>query len=313
MFNRGNTWKARNFKGLDLVAERGSEKIFKCDKVHTSGKNLDTTGHLYYNEDKGVWHCFKCAADGRESGGRIVHDGTEHGKPPEIVLSDTLKIILGESDKLDKIEPPEVVSFEIAPYNVKAALAKYLSDRNLIYKDVVKYDLKYYSLSSLPTSAYGAIYIPFYEFIPDVNFNGDKKNFLTYYQLRFILGGSHTHLNPKGLPSYPKLYLNAWDYKSEPAILVEGVFDAIRLKKLGFSAIALCGKSLGLFQISKLLTLDATKYVILLDKDAITDATDNLNLLRPFTDKPVVLRVLTKDKDPASAPDETLKELLKDI
>lgn len=300
-----------DFTKLELVAERGGEKIYKCGKVHTTGAYLDKSGHLYYNESKGLWHCFKCAADGVKSGG-YIHP-SEGGKPEELVSKALEAINTEHKEVQEKFTPPDVVSFEITPYRVKAALAKYLADRNLIYRDIVRYDIKYYSLGPVQSSTHGAVYIPFYTFDPTIKFEGDKNKFLTYYQLRFIIGAVEgTHINPKGLPAYPKLYLNTWDYKPEPMVIVEGVFDAIRVRKLGYSSVALCGKSIGLLQLNKLLSLNPSKYVILLDRDALGNATDNLNLLRPFTDKPVILIILTT-KDPASTPTEDLKALLRDI
>lgn len=289
-----------NLSTLTLVHYRGDEEVYLCPKQHTGGQKVtDTSGHLYHNKKKGVWFCFKC-----REGGRVENGSTNIIEITQTLLSPPKEETIIQLPTL----PVTPISFRMAATKVKIALKDYLIPRHLHFKDVEPHGFQYYSIGE---HSYGAIYIPYYEWKKE----GDMQiKDLTYYVLRYIIGDTQIrYLNPYGMSTYPRLYLNTCRYDKTPLIIVEGVTDAIRLTKLGYQSVALGGKHLSPLQLRKLVTLQPSEYVILLDQDALLTATDCFNLLKSVTSIPVKLRVLQGAKDPATASDSVLKQALKEV
>jgi DNA primase len=98
-------------------------------------------------------------------------------------------------------------------------------------------------------------------------------------------------------------------------VLVEGVFDAIRVSQAGYRAVALGGKSLPPYHIKKILTLAQKCDIIyvFLDLDAISEAIgigDEL-LARTEPETFVRLKCPPPGKDPADMTLEEIRKVLK--
>jgi hypothetical protein len=94
--------------------------------------------------------------------------------------------------------------------------------------------------------------------------------------------------------------------KPEPEIvvLVEGIFDALRLERAGVPCVALLGKTLGRLQRARLLRLRPRRTVVLLDPDAPEDAVRVASEIGPGA------VVAQASADPDELDDATLRETI---
>ena len=213
------------------------------------------------NENK--WHCWGC-----EAKGKTIKSLVKQMKVPEYRLSELNMIItpikggeilVNNHNKIISL-PKEYISLnnidnldKLTMLEAKHAL-KFLKKRGVTNEDIIKYNIGFCNKGPYENR----IIIPSYD---------DKAN-LNYFIARAFIEGIQKYKNP---PTDAKsaigweLYIN-WD---APIILVEGVFDALTVKR---NVIPLFGKIIHEKLMKKLVLSSVNKIYIALDPDAIKNA-----------------------------------------
>jgi len=226
---------------------RNEEVAFHCPFCHHHKKKLQI------NLNTQLWQCWVCGSKGRK-----IYQLFRKLKASKKFF-EKLNEYTGDSDytpsekKYDNVKLPDeykrMINVEKNNPEFRNAL-HYLRSRNITKEDILKYDIGY-----CETGPYTKMVI-----IPSYDNNGEL-NFFTgrsYYK-----DSSFKHKNPQvskdiiGL----ELYIN-WE---EPIILVEGVFDAMAVKR---NVIPLFGK-LVLDKLKTMVVKNGVKDIyVALDKDA---------------------------------------------
>ena len=232
---------------------------FKCPFcTHHKNKleiNLRTT-----SKRENFWHCWICGAKGKS-----LLTLFKKIKAPQDRINE-LNILIIPDKKEERISsdilelPKEFTSFSDIPENrvtqieSKHAL-KFLKKRGLTQDDIIKYNIGFCTEGKYE----GRIIIPSY----------DNNKRLNYFIARDYKGETpQKYKNPpvsaKDVIGF-ELYIN-WD---APIILVEGMFDALTIKR---NVIPLFGKELHGKLMEKLVKSSVNRIYIALDADARKDA-----------------------------------------
>ena len=240
---------------------------------------------VYVNPETGWWFCH---AGRHNAGGRI-----EIGLDPEHPGQDIL----------DMLKPPPTVAsdveVELPEYeDLSDAALRYLKKRGIDWADA--------SLMGMVEQADELrIIIPFF-----------KEGRIVYWAAR-----SYTMM--QGGPKYKNAdmprqlyYLPAGHGKPVPLVVVEGVFDSIRLRQTGFASVAIGGTTVPEHLQKELLTLAAGygTICVMLDSTALDKALKLHSFLRERL--PQKIRVILyppsdKPLDPSDLTVEQIQELLK--
>jgi len=249
-----------------------------------------THSHCFLNPEKEVYHCFRCGASGslrallRDSGvDETIIEEMRLGAPkPDAFLH-------------------QPIPFDFKPIGLSGLFSErkaveYLKARDLDESAFTKYDIRYTN-----TGRYGGrVIIPIYEsrrmvcFVARAVFKSLYPKYLYPHRGETILTAGEAIFGYEG-------------YSTKKVLLVEGVFDAISVrKKLGtdeFNIMAILGKSLSNYQAAKLWRLPTSAFYIMLDKDARVDAiTLATKLLRTRRNEKIEIRIcFIRSKDPAEA------------
>tara|TARA_B100001094_G_scaffold327459_1_gene385738 strand:+ start:23934 stop:24851 length:918 start_codon:yes stop_codon:yes gene_type:complete len=233
---------------------RNEETAFHCPFCHHHKKKLQI------NLNTQLWQCWVCGAKGRK-----IYQLFRKLKASKKVF-EKLNDYTGDSNynpksdkKYDNINLPleykKLTNVEKNNPEFRNAL-HYLRNRNVTKEDILKYDIGY-----CENGPYTKMVI-----IPSYDTNGEL-NFFTgrsYYK-----EAPFKHKNPqvsKDIIGF-ELYIN-WQ---EPIVLVEGVFDAMAVKR---NVIPLFGK-LVLDKLKKMVVENKVKNIyVALDKDARKKALD---------------------------------------
>jgi len=179
----------------------------------------------------------------------------------------------------------------------------YLRDRGLVKEEMWRYNIRL----SHSGKFYGRVLIPIYE-------NG---------RVACLVARSFMNMKPKYL--YPHtgetvMTVNEAIFGYEEAlrqsrgiyVLVEGVFDAIRINKrivdLGIRGLAILSKHLSKGQFNKLLKLKGASFLVMMDSDAHEDSMDIAKMLAGYG-RDVRVCLLPKG-DPDSLSDSELEEAI---
>jgi DNA primase len=155
---------------------------------------------------------------------------------------------------------------------------KYLYKRGLTDRDFLKYNIGYCTSGQYT----GRIIIPSY----------GENNQLNFFVARTFEDAYHKYRNPecsKDIIGFENL-IN-W---SQPIILVEGVFDAIAVKR---NAVPILGKSLSKSLIKKIVSSTVEDIYVALDRDALKKALQYVEQFLNMGKK--VYLVDMQDKDPS--------------
>lgn len=254
-----------------------NEIAFQCPFCHHHKKKLQV------NTESQKWQCWVCGAKGRSIYALVKRTGVEErilkavenlvGKPVRSVIEkayDTLSL------------PSEFIPFmngNATDPDFKNAF-HYLT----VQRGITKYDILKYNMGYCDKGLYaGMVIIPSYDENGQLNFFTGR----TYYN-----DSSFKHKNPKVSKDIIgfDLFVN-WN---EPITIVEGVFDAIAVKR---NAIPLFGKKMLNVLKSKIMNSQVSQVNIALDTDAINDA---LEMCEYLISNGVEVRLLEmKDKDPS--------------
>lgn len=168
----------------------------------------------------------------------------------------------------------------------------YLKNRDVSSDDILKYNIGF-----CPYGQYGKrIIVPSY----------DKDGILNYFIARSFDDNFIKYKNPpqgvKDIIGF-ELYIN-W---SAPIIIVEGIFDALRIKR---NVIPLFGKVIHQKLMTKLVKSDVDRIYIALDKDAIKDSIRCCEKLLEYNKEVYLVEIQSKDFSEMSK--DKILELLED-
>lgn len=261
---------------------------FNCPFCETHGKTKDSKYHLYVNISKGVFHCFRCGADGR------IQSLPEPLLQTVLSIKDSVAPLIFSKEKNKetiKVLPNGFVE-EKGRLGDTQFIENYLSYRlKITPKKVRREFLDYYStvLSIADKS-------PWVKFISrDMFFEQD------YFVLRKPY--SRYFMNPTGPKKVFKIGINK--LSEGKLVLVEGIIDAMSVYLAYKTPVfALLGKEASSSQIEEILDFSdyITKIYVALDKDARSEAVKLAEKLGFYlgTDK-VSLVLLRNAKDPCEA------------
>lgn len=242
--------------GKGQVTSKGNYS-FKCPFCSHHKNKLEIS--LLTNEKKeNPWHCWVCNAKGKtiKSLFKQVKASPDKFKDLDLLVKPTAQHTY-ESTILELPEEfiPLYESSEdrITQIEAKHAL-KFLKGRNITQEDIIKYNIGFCKDGPYANR----VIIPSY----------DNKGIINYFIARDYKDSGRKYKNP---PASAKdvigfeLYIN-WD---APLILVEGIFDAITIKR---NVIPLFGKMLHDKLMEKIVQSNVDKIYIALDNDAKKDA-----------------------------------------
>jgi len=262
--------------GISLKTAKG-EHLFHCPFCLHRKKKLSVNLGTKF----GVWKCWVCHRAGRRLTSLL------HAINAPINDIQKIREIDPEYRKYYKSEPdvPQVISLptEYMPlwkpqqtYKYRHALS-YLLSRGFNVNDILKHRIGY--CESGPYA--DRLIIPSY----------DKTHQLNYFVSRsFYPDSSFKYKNPP-ISKNIIVFENMINWKL-PIVLVEGVFDAITIRR---NAIPLLGKFIGHTLLETLLVQRPPMIYVCLDKDAQEDAYDLCSMLRSYGLE--VKNVAPSDKD----------------
>jgi len=254
-----------------------------------------THNHCYVNIKKSVFNCFYCGESGTLK--KLLKDFGDDEKVKTIRRRHGVK----ERQKHKEISIDEFNRFNpvTGANGTNDLLAlKYLENRGLRPFEIRNYDIRYASSGKY----FGRVIIPIYE-------EGDlvcfiARSFLDMIEPKYLFPkhGETKLTTNEALFGYEK----SRDYWSSNHVIVEGVFDAIKINQTdNFKGIAIMSKHLSEGQKYKLLKLEGTFY-IMLDSDAKLDSLKVAGELSKYGK--IVKVAFIKSKDPGEA---SLKEIRK--
>ena len=266
--------------GASNKTSRGNY-AFKCPfcKHH---KNKLEINCVTDEKKQNPWHCWVC-----EAKGKTIKSLFKGIKAPSNKVSE-LNLIIAPGDKRIKqeigaIELPKefiplytLVEDRIGQIETKHAL-KFLKKRGITQEDIIKYNIGFCFNGPYKDR----VIIPSY----------DENTSLNYFIARAYKDEMQKYKNP---PTDAKsaigweLYIN-WN---APIILVEGVFDALTIKR---NVIPLFGKIIHEKLLAKLVRSSVNRIYIALDPDAIKNAFKHAELLMSYGKEVYLVELDGKD------------------
>jgi len=229
------------------------------------------------------WHCWVCGAKGK-----TLLTLFKKIKAPQDKINE-LNILIVPSKKQEHVEigalelPKEFISLsspvedKIAQIEAKHAL-KFLKKRNITQNDVIKYNIGFCKEGK-------------YEFrviVPSYDAEGRLNYFIARdYKEPSLQKYKNPPASAKDVIGF-ELYIN-WD---APIILVEGIFDALTIKR---NVIPLFGKVLHSKLMQKLVKSSVDRIYIALDNDARKDALKQAETLMSYGKEVYLVEMEGKD------------------
>jgi DNA primase len=263
---------------------------FFCPFCHHTKRKLEINLVLQH------WHCWVCNAAGKKLVTLFKKLNVDRDKTSKLydILEDGSLPTKQETFKSTSVSLPAEfkplwISNDVSP-EFRNAFA-YLKRRGVTIFDIIKYRIGY--CEEGPYS--GKIIVPSF----------DRDGNLNYFVGRgYYTEDPHKHKNPnvsKNIIGF-ELFIN-WEL---PVILVEGVYDAIAVKR---NAIPLFGKTINDALRTKIIDMNVKDIYICLDKDARKQALETANY---FISKGIrVYFVDLKQKDPGEIGFKRIQEIIK--
>jgi len=255
---------------------------FKCPFC-THHKNKLEVSLRTTAKRENFWHCWVCGAKGK-----TLLTLFKKIKAPQDKINE-LNILIVPSKKQEHVEigtlelPKEFISLttpvedKIAQIEAKHAL-KFLKKRNITQNDIIKYNIGFCKEGK-------------YEYrviIPSYDENGKLNYFIARdYKEPSLQKYKNPPASAKDVIGF-ELYIN-WD---APIILVEGIFDALTIKR---NVIPLFGKVLHSKLMQKLVKSSVDRIYIALDNDARKDALKQAETLMSYGKEVYLVEMEGKD------------------
>lgn len=235
---------------------------------------------------KPVFHCFHCGKSGNWASLIVKVKGMNYAQARELV--DT-GIYFQEAKQKKVLEFPKVEFPPVTPWTDETW--QYIMDRGIFQKTAWEYGIYYCGSGKF----YQRIILPVY-------FGGKRVAF----QARATNGQAKKYDNPKGFP-FSRVLFNYDKYDGQgEVIVVEGIFDAIRLTQEGLCSMATFGKEISSDQIELLVDLGVNKIKLFYDPDAIS----KIIKLFPVLSKVVDVEIIVSQDGGDPAETKMLQEAL---
>ena len=254
-----------------------------------------THSHCHINPTKGVFHCFYKGCSGslaqlvKEYGGGAkveTRKGVIEKKKYLEVDFDQFKKVTGVGNTLDRLA------------------FTYLKDRGVTIEEIAEYDIRYATHGRY----YGRVLFPIYEDERLVNFVG--RSFLHFVDPPYLFPhhGETLITSAEAIFGYSEVVTRPRGIY----IIVEGVFDAVRVNKWsndpGVRGLAILSNQISKGQVHKLLGLEDAGFFVMLDSDARQEAIKVARLLCNYN-RDVRIAFLEQG-DPASVSDEEFSKAI---
>lgn len=230
------------------------EYRYNCPFCIDNRGDPDTKGHLYVNNKKGVYHCYRCGASGS-----IKEDKSGYSN---VELVDNTEIIKQLSDIVNdtKLSEYSMVVPRKKAYTDQTA-REYLNNRGLSDEMIDKYDIR---VGGIFSNLLGYVVIP----------NQVRNLVMTdMYCARSFVGSTPKYRNPSGALAGSSVYnLHRIDQDVDQLIVCEGAFDAISAEIMCSPSVALYGKDCSETKLNKILSKRPKSIVVNLDLDAANKA-----------------------------------------
>ena len=256
---------------------KGNEQAHHCPFCHHHKKKLQI------NLDTQQWHCWVCDAKGKKITSllkRLHVDSKRVRKIYEIYGDDYIVSTSTEEEKVELRLPNEFRSLLKEPKGLNPLFRKvkqYAKQRGITREDIIKYNIGYCDSGHYANR----IIIPSY----------DSDNRLNYFIARSVYDEEKFKYKNPPVSKNVIMFENQinWD---EPITLVEGVFDAISVKR---NVIPILGKFIPKILNDTIYKKGVKSIKILLDKDAQQQA---LYYVSYFMNNGItVTNILPTDKD----------------
>lgn len=239
------------------------------------------------------WHCWVCDEKGRSIYKLLRKAGAGKTNLHKIAkLLDEYRPIQAVDEEVKVLTlPSEFLSLMYKQKDLEYNSAKkYLEKRGITAEDIIKHNIGYCSEGSYR----GRIIIPSY----------DSDGSINYFIARsFYPNNTMKYKNPPA--SRDIIVFDNLINWNEPITLVEGVFDAIAIKR---NAIPLLGKFLSKKLYSKIIMSGMKEVNIALDADARNDA---LKISKKLMDNGIIVNIIEfDDKDPSELGFVKMKKIM---
>ncbi len=271
---------------------KGDEQAHHCPFCHHHKKKLQV------NLETQQWHCWVCDAKGKRIASllRKLHVDSKQLQKLYEIYGDDYVVYSKDSDE-EKVElrlPKEFTSLLLSPKGINPTYKKvihYANTRGITHEDIVKYNIGYCD-SGLYS---GRIIIPSY----------DSDNKLNYFIARSVFDDEpYKYKNPP-VSKNVIMFENQINW-NEPITIVEGVFDAIAVKR---NVIPILGKFIPKKLMENIYHKGVNSINILLDKDAQEEA---LRYVIQLGNQGIKVRnVIPSDKDASEMGFSKVNEILK--
>ena len=239
--------------GAGKPTARGNQ-AYHCPFCHHSKPKLEVN---FTDGQKNPWHCWVCNKKGTNLITLLKQAKAPEDKITEVKKHVSYKSYRDNTKKVEAINLPKEFKplLELTKSDIKGRQAlAYLKKRGVSKADIMRYNIGYCD---------GGVY-DYMIVIPSYSHEGS----LNYFVARNY--NPHSPVKYKNPPMSKdivpfELFIN-W---SSPLILVEGMFDALAVKR---NAIPLLGKHIQRELMKKIVTSEVKKIYIALDQDAQKDA-----------------------------------------
>jgi DNA primase len=203
---------------------------------------------------KGVWHCYGCGMKGnaihlvmsikgvsREEAEKLLCEWFDiQDITPDISVQEILKMM----DRKEAVEEEEILIIPLPRLSdSKIEAVRYLMAKRR-YTELEAWDIiNAYQIGFCEKGYYkGRIIIPIY----------DSAGVYITYEAQATDGNGKKKLYPKG-SMISRLVFNDYNISEKRAVIVEGIWDALRLRSYGIPAISIFGSSLSKHQACRVI------------------------------------------------------------
>jgi DNA primase len=221
------------------------------------------------NRNKPVAHCFHCGKATNWAGLIVKIKGLNIQEARDLVDSG---LYFKETKEKKKLDLPKIDFPSVTPWTDETW--QYLVNRGISNKTAWEHGIYYCGSGKYG----GRIILP-------IIFKGKRVSF----QARAVNGQAKKYDNPKGFPSSRILFnYDNYDGKGK-VVVVEGIFDALRLHQEGICAMATFGKEISSDQIELLVDLGVKKISLFYDPDALQKVIKLFPTLSKIMDVEVII------------------------
>jgi DNA primase len=280
----------------EYIASQPFEIVSNGREIRMNCPNCsDTTKHLYVNQDRQAYYCFKCG-----EGGTIQRNS-------EPSLEQFNLFDFKTQFTKTQVQQQKEVYKELTKPNVIKSLPPNQCIENRLYAEECESSEEYKAYTYLHKRGISQKEIDTYSIRVSTDKHGQYKNSIIFPITRsdMDIGMVEYFVCRKYDKSEPK-YVNAPWAKDDtlfvtkgPAksigVIVEGIFDAIAIARIGYVGIALLGKKATSQQLGRLSHM-YQRYIIYLDDDALSHAIQLKLQLNTLGNEATIV---TLDKDAA--------------